>query len=177
MASYPYTSGAGVIPVSPHISTYPNGGGGQAAYPSVGGGQGAYPSAGGGITPAHSPYLASAAAATGQSSYPGAPGLAPGSAASPYAGSTSGSTLVGHSPGAIYAGASPLQQYPGLAHGAGAGVGVQGAAPVGGQLTIGAQALSPQQQQQPFSANVQPGAVTYTTTVDANGRVTYHHFR
>ena len=59
--------------------------------------------------------------------------------------------------------------------------------PSGGQLTVGSgiaanpgaasSPVTPAQPAQPFSGNVQPGAVTYTTTTDALGRVTYHHFR
>ena len=48
--------------------------------------------------------------------------------------------------------------------------------PTGGQLIVGPQAAQ-QAPAQPFSGNVQAGSVTYTTTTDALGRVTYHHFK
>lgn len=50
--------------------------------------------------------------------------------------------------------------------------------PTGGQLLVGAAAAQQAQAPaQPFSGNVQAGSVTYTTTTDALGRVTYHHFK
>lgn len=54
--------------------------------------------------------------------------------------------------------------------------------PSGGQMSMGTGGAmtaptTPAQQAQPFAANVTPGSVTYTTTTDALGRVTYHHFR
>lgn len=48
--------------------------------------------------------------------------------------------------------------------------------PTGGQLTVGA-AAAQQAPAQPFNGNVQAGSVTYTTTTDALGRITYHHFK
>ena len=68
-------------------------------------------------------------------------------------------------------GAAPLGGIPGT------GMTTTTPLPTGGQLTVGPGAASPPQQAQPFAANVQPGTVTYTTTVDDKGRTVYHHFR
>ncbi|KAI5122152.1 hypothetical protein M0805_007052 [Coniferiporia weirii] len=132
---------------------------------------------------AHSPYAAPAGVPAQGNAYSRSPYTAPATMSqappsastyphSPYAGSTASSTLAPSSQGGYYSGAlSPranTMQFPP----AGA---TTTTTPAGGQITIGAGAIAAQQQ--PFGSNVQPGAITYTTTTDQLGRVTYHHFR
>ena len=121
-----------------------------------------------------------AAGATAHSPY-----MAPGQVIQPVV--QPGASVYPHSP---YIGTTPQPQnlgapagaYPGQAHQPSPMVG-QTYLPSGGQLTYGAQPagvtspMTPAQPTQPFSGNVTAGAVTYTTTTDALGRVTYHHFR
>ena len=134
------------------------------------------PIAGAVYPPGTSPYGTSpyGTAASGTSSthtsptLPGQPPMGvPGAPLSPYAqtayahGGASPQQRV--SPGAAYA---PLVT-PGVA-GIGAGTGVGG---------VGAAAPVPYAPAAGSGQTIQPGSVTYTTTLDNQGRVTYHQFR
>ncbi|EJD00871.1 uncharacterized protein FOMMEDRAFT_169100 [Fomitiporia mediterranea MF3/22] len=116
----------------------------------------------------HSPYAVQAAAP--HSPYVGAGQPQPPAGAyphSPYASSAGSTTHAPTTPGGYPNATSPM-------------VGGQMYLPPGAQLTVGSGMTSPTmsaQQSQPFTSNVQPGAVTYTTTTDAQGRITYHHFK
>ena len=134
-----------------------------------------------GIQPSVSPYPGAGAGAgvgaglvpPGQSSYPGMHGrTSPAPPASPYHNiSPAGSTTI------VGAGSPMPGAYPGMQ---------QTTSPIpansvppGGQLTIGpaAAAAAGAGGAQPFAANVRPGALTYTTTMDPQGRTIYHNFR
>ena len=117
------------------------------------------PTRGGGVIPGGYQHATGGVAQQYPSPYQAAP--------SPYIGSapSSGSTLVGsHSP------AVGQYAFP---------TGAMNTTHSGGQLTVGhaAVAAASAQQAQPFSSNVQAGAVTYTMTTDASGRALYHHFK
>ncbi|KAL5530446.1 hypothetical protein ACEPAF_6704 [Sanghuangporus sanghuang] len=133
----------------------------------------------GGAATAQSPYAAQQATAHSPYMAPGQvqPGVGSVYPHSPYVATTPQTLAAAAQPGA----------YPGQAYQPSPMVG-QTYLPSGGQLAYGATATqgsgamtasttSSAQPSQPFSGNVTPGAVTYTTTTDALGRVTYHHFR
>lgn len=123
--------------------------------------------AAGTLPPTHSPYAAtSPVGAPPRSPYAPAGGLGPAGYVPSAAASTfqpgyaaPASTLSAHGTGATIYGASPMA--------------AQSVLPAGTASTL----VSPTQASQPFGANVQAGAVTYTTTTDQLGRVTYHVFK
>lgn len=155
MSTYPYASPTGYGSAA-HSSPY----GAPAAVPSGG----AY---------SHSPYGAPAPAPAPASNY-GAPTQE--RMHSPYATNTL-SPGGGYAPsGGGYHSAAPSPRMGTMGLG-GVGATTMTPLPTGGQLTVGPGAASPPQQAQPFAANVQPGTVTYTTTVDEKGRAVYHHFK
>ncbi|KAH8105022.1 hypothetical protein DFH11DRAFT_1645252 [Phellopilus nigrolimitatus] len=177
--AYPYAA-----PVSPMTSSYP-GGPAPSAYP--------FPAtnySGAAAAPVqasaypHSPYAGQAAAPAPASAYPHSPYAAPAATPAP-----AGAYL--HSPYAASAAMPPpANAYPHSPYAGSLSSTLAPAGPTGYHSAAPSPHTNPMQfpqagtagtaapaAAQPFGANVQPGAVTYTTTTDALGRVTYHHFR